>query len=329
VAVERRDRGRRGVVLRVSEEITTALADGHPVVALESTVISHGLPYPENVSAASRIEEAVRAGGAVPATVGIADGSFVVGMGEAEVERFASTPEIPKVSSRDVAVVMAGGGLGATTVASTLIAADLAGIPFFSTAGIGGVHRGAQETFDISADLVQFTRSKVAVVCAGAKSVLDIGLTLEYLETLGVPIVSFRSDEFPAFYSVSSGRRSPHRINDEAGVAKTVQTHWDLGFGGSVLVTHPIREEDAIPQEEIEGVIEASLAEAEKEGISGPAITPYLMKRVAKATEGRSAEANMAVLVSTAELAGRLAAAHSKILAERGVRVGAGTRGGR
>lgn len=281
---------------------------------MESTVISHGLPYPENISAALRIERAVRDGGAVPATVGIENGRFVVGMEEEDIERFALGSGVPKVSSRDVAVVIAGGGMGATTVASTLIAADAAGIPFFSSAGIGGVHRGASRTFDVSADLVQFTRSKVAVVCAGAKSVLDLKLTQEYLETLGVPVVGFRSDDFPAFYTVSSGYRCPHRLDDHREVAKAIQSHWDLGLPGSVLVTSPTREEDAIPKEEIEGVIEEALAEAEEEGVGGAAITPYLMKRVSKATRGRSTEANMAVLVSTAELAGELASAHASLV---------------
>lgn len=308
-------RGQKGgsAVLALSEEVRTALEEGRPVVALESAVITHGLAYPNNVSAALRIERAVRDGGAVPATIGIEGGRFVVGMEEDDIERFALASEASKVSSRDVAAVIAGGAMGGTTVASTLIGADAAGIPFFASAGIGGVHRGASETFDVSADLVQFTRSKVAVVCAGAKSILDLGLTQEYLETLGVPVVGYRSDDFPAFFTISSGYRCPHRLDDPREIAKTVDSHWQLGLPGSVLVTSPIREEDAIPKEEIEGVIEAALAEADKEGIGGAAITPYLMKRVSKATQGRSSEANMSVLVSTAELAGQLAAAYAAL----------------
>lgn len=201
--------------LVLDPEVTAAIRAGAPVVALESNVITHGLPYPQNVAAARRVEAAVRAGGAVPATTGIRDGRILVGMTDADIEQFGSQPGIPKVSSRDLAVVLETGGLGATTIASSLVVAELAGIPFLASAGLGGVHRGAERTMDISSDLIQLTRSRVAVVCAGAKGILDLRLTLEYLETHCVPVVSYRSDDFPAFYCVSSGIRSPRRLDDE------------------------------------------------------------------------------------------------------------------
>ncbi|QRK04331.1 pseudouridine-5'-phosphate glycosidase [Archangium violaceum] len=300
------------VPLVFSEEVSDALSAGQPVVALESNVITHGLSYPENAATARKVEAAVRAGGAVPATIGIADGRILIGMTDADIERFASTPGIPKVSSRDMPVVLAGGGMGATTVASSLVVADLANIPFFASAGIGGVHRGAERTMDISSDLIQFTRSKVAVVCAGAKSILDLGLTMEFLETHCVPLISYGSDDFPAFYCISSGIRSPHRLDDEAMIARAIEWHWALGNHSSILITTPIRKEDAIDSREVDAVISKAMLTAEKDGVRGNAITKYLMRAVDKATEGRSAKANMSVLISTAELAGRLAVAHAR-----------------
>ena len=298
--------------LAVAEEVREALDAGRPVVALESNVITHGLPYPGNAATAREVERAVREAGSVPATIGIDGGRILVGMTDADIERFATTPGIPKVSSRDMAVTVATGAAGATTVASSLVAADLAGIPVLASAGIGGVHRGAERTMDISSDLVQFTRSKVAVVCAGAKAILDLRLTLEYLETHCVPVISWGSDDFPAFYCVSSGLRSPQRLDDEAVIARAIELHWTLGNPGSVLVTRPIPAEHSVDLGEVETATRAAMAEAEGAGISGNALTKYLMRAVDRATGGRSAVANMAVLVSTAELAGRIAAAHSR-----------------
>lgn len=303
-------------LLTFSEEVLDALETGKPVVAVESTVICHGLPYPKNVETAQKIEKAVRNGGAIPATIGMEKGKFVIGMTDDDIERFASTPGIPKVSSRDIPIILAQGGMGATTVASSLVAAEMANIPFFASAGIGGVHRGAEKTMDVSADLVQFTRSKVAVVCAGAKSILDLGLTLEFLETHCVPIIAYASDDFPAFYCTSSGFPSPHRLDDEVLVAKAIEKHWELGNKSSILITSPIKEEDAIDKEEAEKAIKDAMLMADRDGISGPAITPYLMKAVGKATEGKTVKANMSVLISTAELAGRLAKAHALHLQE-------------
>jgi pseudouridine-5'-phosphate glycosidase len=300
------------IPLVFSEEVSEALGADRPVVALESNVITHGLRYPENAATARNVEAAVRAGGAVPATVGIEDGRIMVGMTDADIEHFASTPGIPKVSSRDMPVILAQGGLGATTVASSLVAAELANIPFFASAGIGGVHRGAESTMDISSDLIQFTRSKVAVVCAGAKSILDLGLTMEYLETQCVPVISYGSDDFPAFYCTSSGIRSPHRVDDEAVIARVIECHWALGNHSSVLITSPIRDEDAIDSREVDAAIEKAMIAADADGVRGNALTKYLMRAVDKVTEGRSAKANMSVLISTAELAGRLAVAYTE-----------------
>jgi pseudouridine-5'-phosphate glycosidase len=306
-----------GIPVVYTEEVREALHEGAAVVALESNVITHGLPYPDNAATARKVEDAVRAGGAVPATICIEAGEIRVGMSDSDIERFASLPGIPKVSSRDLPVVLAQGGLGATTVATSVVAAELAGIPFFSSAGIGGVHRGAQETWDVSSDLIQFTRSKVAVVCAGAKMILDLGLTLEYLETQCVPVVAYRSDDFPAFYCRTSGHKAPHRLDDETQIARAVEAHWALGNNSSFLITTPVREEDAIDSAEVDTAIRAAVAEATRDGVSGQAITKYLMRAVDAATEGRSAKANMAVLASCAEAAGRLAVAHSRHLAER------------
>ncbi|MEV0615732.1 pseudouridine-5'-phosphate glycosidase [Nonomuraea sp. NPDC050404] len=301
-----------GIPLVVAEEVAQALAEDRAVVALESNVITHGLPYPDNAATAVKVESAVRAGGAVPATIGVDGGRLLIGMSAADIERFASAPGIPKASSRDLPVVLARGGLGATTVASSLVAAELAGIPFFASAGIGGVHRGAETTMDVSADLIQFTRSRVAVVCAGAKNILDLGLTLEYLETQGVPLVSYRSDDFPAFYCASSGLPSPHRIDDPGLVARVVDNHWAAGSRGAVVITTPPRPDDAVDPAVAEAAVRRALAAAERDGVKGNAITKYLMRAVDEVTGGRTSQANMAVLISTAEVGGVLAAAHAR-----------------
>ena len=299
-------------LLDISAEVADALESGAPVVALESNLITHGLEYPANVETATAVEQAVRAGGAVPATICLDRGRIKVGMTAAEIERFGAGAGIPKASSRDLPVLLARGGPGATTIAATLVAADLAGIPFLASAGIGGVHRGAESSMDISGDLIQFTRSKVALVCAGAKSILDLPLTMEYLETQNVPVIGYRCDDFPAFYCVSSGIRVPQRLDDPALVAAAVEYHWALGNHSSVLITSPTRAEDAIAPAEVDTAITAAIAAADRDGVRGNAITKYLMHAVDQATEGRSAAANRAVVISTAELAGQLAAAHAQ-----------------
>ncbi|MEU0208705.1 pseudouridine-5'-phosphate glycosidase [Streptomyces canus] len=305
------------IPIRYSEEVREALHERRPVVALESNVITHGLTYPHNAETAYEVEAAVRKGGSVPATICVEDGALKVGMTEQDIERFASGTGIPKVSSRDLPVVLARRGLGATTVASSLVAAELAGIRWFSSAGLGGVHRGAETTMDISSDLIQLTRSKVAVVCAGAKMILDLKLTMEYLETQCVPVLSHGCDDFPAFYCASSGIRSPHRIDDEELVAEVVATHWATGHPGGVVVATPPRAEDAVDRAEAEAAIQAALAQAERDGVGGQGLTKYLMHAVDRATGGRTAQANMAVLISTAEVGGRLAAAHARHQSDR------------
>jgi pseudouridine-5'-phosphate glycosidase len=300
------------IPLHYSEEVRQALSEKRPVVALESNVITHGLAYPDNAETAHRVEEAVRKGGAVPATICIDNGAIRVGMTDSDIERFASEPGIPKVSSRDLPIVLARGGKGATTVASSLVAAELAGIAFFASAGLGGVHRGAETTMDVSSDLIQLTRSKVATVCAGAKMILDLKLTMEYLETQCVPVISYGSDDFPAFYCASSGVRSPHRIDDEDLIARVVATHWAAGNPGGVVITAPPRPEDAVDPVQAEAAIHDALAQAQRDGVSGQGLTKYLMHAVDRATGGRTAQANMAVLVSTAEVGGRLAAAYAR-----------------
>lgn len=300
------------IPLRHTEEVRDALHTGLPVVALESNVITHGLPYPDNAITAAEVERAVRAGGAIPATIGIEGGEILIGMTESDIERFASTPGIPKVSSRDLPVALALGTAGATTVASSLHAAELAGIAFFASAGIGGVHRGADTTMDVSSDLIQFTRSKVAVVCAGAKAILDLPKTMEFLETHCVPIVSYRSDDIPAFYCASSGIRSPHRIDDDDLLARVVDTYWRAGGTGSVLITTPPLPEDSVDRELAETAIRAALRSAERDGVSGNAITKYLMRAVDEMTGGTTSQANKAVLISTARAGGVLASAYAR-----------------
>ncbi|EJL6706349.1 MULTISPECIES: pseudouridine-5'-phosphate glycosidase [Vibrio] len=307
----------QNIPLEFNAEVKQALEDGKAVVALESNVITHGLDYPDNVKTALAVEDAVRKSGAVPATIGIDNGTILVGMSREQIECFASASNVPKVSSRDLPMILASGKMGATTVASSLIAAELAGISFFCSAGIGGVHRGAQETMDISADLIQFTRSKVAVVCAGAKNILDIGLTLEYLETQCVPLVSYQSDDFPAFYCRSSGYKSPIRIDDEEIIAKAIEMSWALPGGKGFVITTPTKEGDAIDSQEIELVVQKAVKQAEEEKVKGNAITKHIMKAIEKATYGRSAIANMAVLINTAEVAGRLAVAHHRYKANQ------------
>jgi pseudouridine-5'-phosphate glycosidase len=284
------------IPLVYGEEVAEAVTAGQPVVALASDVLRSG---PDSAETARLVEDAVRASGSVPATIGIDKGRILVGLSETDIERFACTPGVAQVGGQDLPIVLARGTTGVTTVASSLTAAGLAGLKFLSTAGIGGVHRGARR---VSPDLVQFTRSKVAVVCAGARSTFDLGLTLEFLETHCVPVVGYRSDDFPAFYCVSSGLRGPHRVDDPAVLARAIESHWALGGPGAFLVTTPTKPADAIDSAEVESAIALS------EGTG----TKHLEHAVDRATEGRSAKAVMAVRINTAEVAGELAAAHAK-----------------
>lgn len=294
--------------LRLTPEVGEALRAGRPVVALESTVITHGLPRPVNLETARELEAEVRAQGAVPATIAILEGTIRVGLTDEDLERLAVAADAVKVSRRDLAAVLISGRTGATTVAATMICAHLAGIAVFATGGIGGVHRGAQQTMDISADLQELARTPVAVVCAGAKAILDLGLTLEVLETLGVPVIGYGTDEFPAFYTRTSGHRLDHRVDSPEQAAQLIRLHQTLTPGG-VLIANPIPPEDALPPDLVQDAVERALREAERQGIRGKAVTPFLLEAVRQATGGRSLTANVALLRHNAALAARIAAA--------------------
>jgi pseudouridine-5'-phosphate glycosidase len=299
--------------LRVAAPVRRALSQGKPVVALESTVIAHGLPYPANVEVARAMEAAITAEDATPATVALLDGQIVIGLSGDEIERLATEDNVLKASRRDLGFALASRRTAATTVAGTLACAALASIQVFATGGIGGVHRGAERTFDISADLLELARSPVVTVCAGAKAILDLPLTLEYLETHSVPVIGYGTDELPAFYSRESGLRVPHRCDTPEEVARVATTQWRSGLGGGLLVTCPIPEERAMPRERIESEIAIALAEAEEQGIRGPATTPFLLARLAQLTGGESVAANRALLLNNATQAARFANALAEV----------------
>jgi pseudouridine-5'-phosphate glycosidase len=295
-------------LLDFSPEVAEALSAKKPIVALESTIITHGMPYPRNVETARFVEEAAREMGAVPATIAVIDGRFRVGLEGHEIERLGElTGGVVKASRRDLALVAARKGSAGTTVAATMFIAGLAGLEVFATGGIGGVHRGAEETFDISADLVELARTRVAVVCAGAKSILDIEKTLEYLETQGVAIVGYRCDEFPAFYARSSGFRLEHRCDGLHDLARMIRLQRDIGPGG-LLIANPIPHDHALEQAAIEERIAEAVAEAKAQGVGKKEATPFLLKRVVELTEGKSLEANIALIRNNAMLAAQAAA---------------------
>ncbi|HCI78537.1 MAG TPA: pseudouridine-5-phosphate glycosidase [Ktedonobacter sp.] len=295
--------------ITLSDEVQTALHEQQPVVALESTVIAHGLPYPDNVTVARDMERTIREEGAIPATIGLHDGTIKIGLSQSEVERLGTAHDVQKVSRRDLAVTLATRRLGATTVAGTMLCASMVGIRFFATGGIGGVHRGAETSMDISADLTELSRSPVLVTCAGAKSILDIDLTLEYLETQGVPVIGWQSDDFPAFYVYSSGRPVSHRVDDVATLAAIAHTQWECGLHG-LIVGCPIPEAYAMDAAPLEAATEAALRLAHEQGIRGSATTPFVLSQVAKTTAGESVEANKALLLNNAMWAARFARAY-------------------
>jgi pseudouridine-5'-phosphate glycosidase len=295
--------------LTISNEVQAALAEQRPVVALESTVIAHGLPYPANLEIARAMEAAIREEGAVPATIGIHDGRIVVGLSAAEIEQLATAEHVLKISRRDLATVLATRQLGATTVAGTMLCASLAGVRFFATGGIGGVHRGAETSMDISADLTELSRTPVLVVCAGAKSILDLDLTLEYLETQGVPVLGWQTNELPAFFVRSSGRPLQHRVDEVSTLAAIARTQWDCGLHG-LVVTCPIPAEYALDPAPLEAATEEALRLAQEQGVRGSATTPFLLSHVAKVTAGESVEANKALLLNNARWAARFACAY-------------------
>ena len=302
------------MAVHISNEVVDAVSVGHPVVALESTIISHGMPYPQNVEMACAVESIVREHGATPATIAVVDGVCRVGVDRAEIELLATRADVFKATTRDLPWLVATGSTGATTVAATMHLAALAGIRVFATGGVGGVHRGASATFDISADLTQLAATPVAVVCAGVKSILDIALTLEYLETVGVPVVVLDSDEFPAFYSRSSGQPSPRRVDGAKEAAAVLDATWrDLQLSRGVCIANPIRVEDEIPAAELDGVITEALAELATQGITGQAVTPFLLSRIVDRTGGRSLQANISLVKRNAALAADVAVEYSNI----------------
>lgn len=290
-------------------EVRSALADGAPVVALESTIVTHGMPHPQNVATAREVEAAVRANGAVPASIAVIDGRIRVGLPSDVLDWLGTAKDVLKLSRADLPYAVAAGRHGSTTVAATMICAHLAGIRVFATGGIGGVHRGVEATLDISADLDELARTPVAVVCAGAKAILDLPRTLEYLETRGVPVVGYGTDRFPAFWSRDSGLPVPIRLDTPEAVAGLIRTKAALGLGGGVLVANPVPEVDEIPSDEIAAHIEAVVAEAQRTGITGKAVTPFLLSRLLELTGGRSLATNVALVKNNAALAARLAAA--------------------
>ena len=291
--------------LAVAREVRDALDQRKPVVALESTVIAHGLPRPRNLATARAMERIVRECGAVPATLALVDGSAIVGANDALLARLANDDGVAKVSTRDLAPVLASGGLGATTVAASVEIAAEAGIEVFATGGIGGVHRGAQETFDISADLRAIARHPVCVVCAGAKLVLDLARTLEVLETLGVPVVGLGTDELPAFYVRSSGVKLPHRVDDVATAARTVRAQIDRGCG--IVIAVPAPADRALDRDVVESQIDRAIERAAQAGVHGAALTPYLLRALGEMTEGKTLDANVALLENNARVAARIA----------------------
>jgi len=296
-------------LLTIEPEVTAALAEGAPVVALESTLITHGLAFPANLDAARRSEAAVREAGAVPATIATHDGRIRVGLDDASLERLAQARGVPKVSRQNLSGVLGRPGWAGTTVSATMIAAALAGIRVFATGGIGGVHRGGEDSLDVSADLDELARTPVAVVCAGPKSILDVGRTLEVLETRGVPVVGWGTDELPGFFSRTSGHRAPLRVDDATEAATLVRRHAQLGLGSGILFCVPLPEDAAIPRDEMETVIAAAVRDVEAQGIHGPASTPAVLSRVAELTDGRSVVANLALIEHDASIAATLAVA--------------------
>jgi len=300
--------------MHFSDEVRNALDKGAPVVALESTIITHGMPFPQNLEMARKVEDVIRENGAVPATIAVLKGEIHVGLGDTQLEQLAQTTDAVKTSSRDLAADMVQGLTAGTTVSATMRIAALAGIEIFATGGVGGVHRGAEDSFDISADLNELGMTNTTVVCAGVKSILDIPKTLEYLETQRVPIIAHGSDDFPAFFTRSSGCKADHRLNSAEEIAKAMALHHALGSGTGILIANPIPEEDALTPEFINGTIEAAVKEAADQGVGGKDVTPFLLARINELSEGRSLKANIALVLNNAKLAARMAVAYKALV---------------
>ena len=298
--------------LDINPGVKVALEQGKPVVALESTIISHGMPYPKNVETALNVEKIIRENGAVPATIAILSGNLKVGLTKEEIEYLGKAPNVIKTSRRDIPYIVSKKLDGATTVASTMIVASLAGIKVFATGGIGGVHRGATETFDISADLEELAHTNVAVVCAGAKSILDIGLTLEYLETHGVPVVGYQTEEMPAFYTRRSGYKVDYKVETPEEIAKMLKVKWDIGLNGGMVVANPIEEQYQMDYDIIMDAIDKAVKQADENGIKGKDTTPFLLAKVKEITGGDSLESNIMLVYNNASLGAKIAVELSK-----------------
>ena len=299
-----------GKWMDISEEIQNSIKGNGPVVALESTIISHGMPFPQNLETALEVESIIRKEGAIPATIAVVEGRIKIGLSNLELEQFAQGTKTVKVSSRDVPLVLSQKQDGGTTVAATMICARMAGISVFVTGGIGGVHRGSEKTMDISGDLMELARTNVAVVCAGIKSILDIPRTLEYLETQGVPVIGYRTDEFPAFYTTTSGYSVQSRINTAEEIARCMKVKWELGLEGGLVIANPVLREDAMDEEVIEEAITKSLKEASEKGIDGKAVTPFLLERISQLTDGESLKTNIALVCNNALVGAKIASAY-------------------
>ena len=301
------------IALEFSPETAAARAENRPLVALESTIITHGMPYPRNLEVARQVESDIRAAGATPATIAVLEGRLHVGLSDAQLERLARAREVAKLSRADIAACLATGGTGATTVAATMIAAAHAGIAVFATGGIGGVHRGAEHSFDISADLQELAQSPVTVIAAGAKAILDLPKTLEVLETLGVPVIAYRQDSFPAFWSAQSELRAPLRMDRAEDIARAHLARRALGLPGGQLIANPVPEADQIPARDMAPVIARAQAEAAEAGIQGKAVTPFLLQRIYELTEGRSLQTNIALVRNNARLGAEIAQALGRL----------------
>ena len=299
--------------IQFSEEVEQAKKEGKAIIALESTIISHGMPYPQNVDMAKKVEQIVRDNGGVPATIAIIDGTIKVGLNDEELELLASADDVAKVSRRDIAEILATKRIGATTVASTMICAQLADIQFFVTGGIGGVHKGAEQTMDISADLDELSKTKVAVVCAGAKSILDLDKTLEYLETKGVPVVGYQTDELPAFFTRESGLKLNTRIDDVKTIAKLAEVQWDLGLDSGIVIANPVPEEDQLEPSFINGIIDNAVKKAEEQSIHGKDSTPFLLGEIVKQAEGKSLETNIKLVYHNAKICTQIAVEYANL----------------
>lgn len=299
-----------GKWMDISEEIQNSIKENGPVVALESTIISHGMPFPQNLETALEVERIIRKEGAVPATIAVVEGRIKIGLSNLELEQFAQGTKTVKVSSRDLPLAISQKQDGGTTVAATMICARMAGISIFVTGGIGGVHRGSEKTMDISGDLMELARTNVAVVCAGIKSILDIPRTLEYLETQGVPVIGYRTDEFPAFYTTTSGYSVQSRINTAEEIARCMKVKWELGLEGGMVIANPVLREDAMDEEVIEEAITKSLKEASEKGIDGKAVTPFLLERISQLTDGESLKTNIALVCNNALVGAKIASAY-------------------